>query len=163
PHPYGSNLSCPRGARTRAPRRAVRENLPRSCRTDSSLYPLDGDHSNLCPHAGVGGGMTMARFAYPYNFARLGKAGVRRTHRSRPRYAGDSGRIHAVFSVIGALVVPDPERGQWQDDHRILPFFRVGDRLAIPGSQLKGMVRSLYEALTGSCLSVLDDGPLHAR
>ena len=42
--------------------------------------------------------------------------------------------------------------------HFSYPFFKVGDKPAIPGSSIRGPLRSIYEALTDSCYSTARSG-----
>ena len=42
--------------------------------------------------------------------------------------------------------------------HFSYPFFKLGDKPAIPGSSIRGPLRSIYEALTDSCYSTARSG-----
>lgn len=42
--------------------------------------------------------------------------------------------------------------------HFSYPFFKVGDKPVIPGSSIRGPIRSIYEALTDSCYSTARSG-----
>ncbi|MBQ9347423.1 MAG: hypothetical protein IJT94_08825, partial [Oscillibacter sp.] len=65
----------------------------------------------------------------------------------------------------GAPAVPENRRDNAPDPERFLKqydFFRHPDgRCAIPGSSLRGMLRSMYEAASNSCLPFLLKDPLH--
>ncbi len=50
------------------------------------------------------------------------------------------------------------EQIDYSDEERVAP-----DKPVIPGSEIRGAIRSVYEVLTDSCLSVLEDKDLSAR
>ncbi len=63
-----------------------------------------------------------------------------------------SGRLTAVLICVTPLHVSS---GKPKDNpNSPSPFFRRGDRLVVPGSSLKGTFRSLFEAITRSCLTL---------
>lgn len=41
--------------------------------------------------------------------------------------------------------------------HKSYPFFRINEHFQIPGSEIKGAVSPVYEAITNSCFRVLDE------
>ena len=63
-----------------------------------------------------------------------------------------SGRIDIEWEAVTPILVREPV----PDSAQQYQFPRRRGRLAIPGSSLKGAIRSLHETLTGSCLRVLD-------
>jgi len=106
------------------------------------------------------------RFLNPYNFVRTLE--VRHPHvapllgRCAPpphdRYVGLTGRIHCCLTATTPIFVSDSE-GIKEDTvnskvHRHYRFFRdPDDNVAIPGTSLRGAVRSIFEAATNSCFA----------
>lgn len=98
----------------------------------------------------------------PYNFVPLGQG----TDRSRPvghhRLAEGhlSGRIDVQLTAVSPLALPGAGSGTQTDPYRPA---RVGTADVLPGSSLAGAVRSFHEALTDSCLRVVDRDyvPIH--
>lgn len=97
----------------------------------------------------------------PYTFVPCGAAPVRTS--LQDYYAGKplfTGRLDYTLTTDTPLLVPDAAKvvQDAQTEHKQYPFFRLPDGTpAIPGSTLRGAVRSVYEALTHSCMSVLRD------
>lgn len=59
------------------------------------------------------------------------------------------------------LIIPDTSSsrtlttgGHYPDGHQAFQFFRLGEQILIPGAELRGMVSSVFEALTNSCFRV---------
>ena len=100
------------------------------------------------------------RFINPYNFVRLGSD----VQREEPSDGTLSGKITVSLIVKTPLSIPDTD-GIKTDviGHKTYPFFRVEGKPVIPGSQLRGMLRSAYETLSNSCLSVNNNNILSAR
>ncbi|NLG85434.1 MAG: TIGR03986 family CRISPR-associated RAMP protein [Firmicutes bacterium] len=100
-------------------------------------------------------------FLNPYNF-------VRTIQKSRPkehplgdcpppphdRYVGLTGRITCKAKVITPLFISDSHAVREAGGHRTYRFFQYGGKPAIPATSLRGMVRSVFEALTNSCFAV---------
>lgn len=71
-----------------------------------------------------------------------------------------SGRLVCALRTETPLIVPEPadaDSGSPESEGRRIPFFTLADQPAIPGSALRGMASAVYEALTHSCLRVLDE------
>ena len=100
------------------------------------------------------------RFINPYDFVRLGSD----VQRDVPSDGTLSGKITVSLIVKTPLAIPDTD-GIKPDEigHKTYPFFRVDGKPVIPGSQLRGMLRSAYETLSNSCLSVNNNNVLSAR
>ena len=94
----------------------------------------------------------------PYNFVRLGNGVVR----SAVKYGDNTGVIRCRLKTETPLAMPDESYSR-KTDHKETDFFRVGGKPVIPGSELRGMVRSVYETLSDSCFSVINDPVLTAR
>lgn len=73
-----------------------------------------------------------------------------------------TGEIRCRLTAKGPLFIPDTEDENYfrmqetYKEHKNYRFFRINKRLAIPGSSLRGMISSVYEALTNSCFRVFD-------
>lgn len=106
-------------------------------------------------------------FINPYQFVPLGDGPVR--NRTRREYTGNlSGKIHCSLTIKTPLAISDASREEKDEkEHKTYPFLRFyhddKEPPMIPGSELRGMVRSVYEAATNSCMGVLDDLTLYAR
>ncbi len=111
------------------------------------------------------------RFLNPYNFVRI-------LTKSRPenhvlgncpppphdRYVGLTGRITCKVETVTPLFISDSHaieeeivkdgRGR-ERAHYTYRFFQLDGKPAIPASSLRGMVRSVFEAVTNSCFSTL--------
>ncbi len=100
------------------------------------------------------------RFINPYSFVSLGSDVLR----TDPTDGTLSGKITVNLIVKTPLAIPDTENVTTDEiGHKTFPFFRVDDKPVIPGSQLRGMLRSVYETLSNSCLSVNNNNILSAR
>ena len=106
------------------------------------------------------------RFLNPYNFVRTLE--VRHPHaapllgRCAPpphdRYAGLTGRIRCCLTATTPIFVSDSEGIKEETVnskvHRHYRFFRdPNGNVAIPGTSLRGAVRSIFEAVTNSCFA----------
>ena len=121
------------------------------------------------------------KFINPYNFVRIGpKGGV-----VRVRYSDEdtlSGVISCTLRTRTPLAIPDveglPEAQASGKEHKGqglpkgVPFFRAPKRIAgggvvewpsIPGSEIRGVIRSAFEALDDGCLSVNNSNVASAR
>ena len=110
----------------------------------------------------------MVQFINPYNFIPLGT--------KRAEQGKDEGTLTGVieYSVLTKtpLFIPntscDERFVEGVKDHKSYDFFSYQDlsdaeegtkceRPVIPGSEIRGMFRSIYEMMTDSCMSVLDE------
>lgn len=103
-------------------------------------------------------------FINPYNFVRWAPQVHRGEPRTHEKFSGLSGRITVELTPVTALCIPDPEAttestieaGEHRGKKRLdKPFCRVDGKPYIPGSALKGMLRSVAEATSNSCFSIL--------
>ncbi|SCW73700.1 CRISPR-associated protein [Lachnospiraceae bacterium C10] len=103
------------------------------------------------------------RFVNPYNFIRLSNENY-----SIKREKSDDDHISGVIKckliTKTPLCIPDVEKKKEDQDvknHFIYPFFSVGEKenkeYIIPGSSIRGVIRSMHETLTGSCFVTLPD------
>jgi CRISPR-associated protein (TIGR03986 family) len=120
------------------------------------------------------------RFLNPYNFVRFLKEG-RATDvptmllgRCAPppydRYLGITGKIICTLKNTTPLFISDSEFRRELREHKSYRFFHVNGRQAIPATSLRGIVRSVFEATTNSCMTLFqldqrdgDDYPLEYR
>lgn len=106
------------------------------------------------------------RFLNPYNFVRTLEVRNPRTAvllgRSAPpphdRYVGLTGRIRCRLTATTPIFVSDSEGVEEEivnnKVHRCHRFFRDPDgNVVIPGTSLRGAVRSMFEAATNSCFA----------
>lgn len=115
-----------------------------------------------------------ASFVNPYNFVRLGN-GVQRI---RPADAsGDlTGKISCRLIARTPIAMPDAsvltedERNgtTHKGENRPVPFMRTlqadgGRRYVIPGSEIRGVIRSAFEAVDNGCMSVNNSNVASAR
>ena len=104
-------------------------------------------------------------FINPYNFVRWAPAVHKCAPPTHEKFAGRSGRITVELTNITPLCIPDPketDKFPIKDDPKgkerfWKPFMRVDGRPYIPGSSLKGMLRSVAEAVSNSCYLVFAD------
>lgn len=97
----------------------------------------------------------MAEFVNPYNFVPLPQTVVRRQPWWHTGPGSDptdgvlySGVLDVEWTLLSPLLIPDGAHGE----QMVLPDRRV----RLPGSSLKGVVRSLHEAMFNGCLRVFD-------
>lgn len=104
----------------------------------------------------------------PYHFVRLGSD----VSRKKPECGTQTGVIRCHLKATQPLCIPDMPKSKMimtndtdhpNQEHRKVPFFKVGEKPVIPGSELRGMIRSAFEALSNSCLSVNNNNDLTAR
>ncbi len=110
----------------------------------------------------------MYNFVNPYNFIPLG-SGKAEQSRSGEEYTGV-----IEYSVLTKtpLFIPNTSTDQAfpaeNPEHKSYDFYSFEDlngtngdrpcpRPVIPGSEMRGMIRSMYEIMTDSCMSALDD------
>ena len=119
-------------------------------------------------------------FVNPYNFVPLSDVDVARGFAAGKSKGELSGVIECTLRTRTPLAMPDledlPVAQQDGEEHKGLglergvPFFRVpsrdgsGERApTIPGSELRGVIRSAFEALDNGCLSVNNSNIASAR
>lgn len=109
-------------------------------------------------------------FTNPYNFVPVAKGMNGGTAPSRNSFAeGLTGRLVCTLEPVTPLFIPDAFETivgvDTHDDptHKFMDFCKLDGTPFIPGSSIKGMLRSFAEALTGSCMSKLDSSPVAFR
>ena len=102
-------------------------------------------------------------FVNPYNFVSLGNI---KPEKKEAGKGGLTGVISCALKTVTPLAIPDSAEKEVYDkekEHYKYPFFKVGGRAVIPGSEIRGMIRSVFEAATNSCMSVVNTNILSAR
>ena len=133
--------------------------------------------------------MSEQLFINPYNFIPFGKSVDKKRKSRESAYRSEetllSGWLTVLLETKTPLIIPDgahprywdcmknqyvenPEPDQKKNLHKEYKFFRVpsetGKQPVIPGSELRGMIRSVYETVTDSCVPfLLDDKPISQR
>ena len=92
-------------------------------------------------------------FVNPYNFIPLGN-GVDRKEKKSLSEGSLTGYISCKLTVKTPLLLPDHSA---ETEKNKFEFYSVLNEPTIPGSELRGCIRSVFETVTNSCLSVLDD------
>ena len=90
----------------------------------------------------------------PYHFVPLGPPGQRRKAKTHESFEGESGTLTCQLTARTHLFTA-ASHGEAGAGHQNLKCVRGKDgEPLIPGSSLKGVVRSVAEALSGSCLTL---------
>ena len=90
----------------------------------------------------------------PYHFVPLGPPGQRRKVKTHESFEGESGTLTCQLTARTHLFTA-ASHGEGGAGHQNLKCVRGKDgEPLIPGSSLKGVVRSVAEALSGSCLTL---------
>ncbi|MDO5423020.1 MAG: TIGR03986 family CRISPR-associated RAMP protein [Eubacteriales bacterium] len=125
--------------------------------------------------------MSKYQFVNPYNFIPLSKdgRGKREASAGEKEYMAEemanyTGVIHYSVLTKTPLFIPNTSSGRafavGTEDHKSYDFFSYTDLSkcqtapeeptalpVIPGSEMRGMLRSNFEILTNSCMSAIDD------
>lgn len=108
----------------------------------------------------------------PYNFVPFGKKVERKSYKEYYDKPDEllNGYIEINIKNTSPLIIPDAEKvSEDNNEHKTYPFFKVKDengvmRCTIPGSEIRGMIRSTYEAGSNSCVSrIPTDSPISQR
>lgn len=95
-------------------------------------------------------------FINPYNFV----TAKHEPDRNKVKKGDLSGYITCTLRVEDMLAIPDIAQNP---DSQSFDFFPAVGKPIIPGSELRGCIRSAYEAVTGSCFSVVNSNVLSKR
>ncbi len=97
----------------------------------------------------------MGSWVNPYNFVPLGSGPDKGEPEFHSGLAGGrvSGRVSVCWTARTPLALSGAGTGSIDDPHRPVELHGGG---FVPGSQIAGVVRSFHEALTDSCLRVVD-------
>jgi CRISPR-associated protein (TIGR03986 family) len=107
---------------------------------------------------------TNEKFINPYTFVPIENANP---DRKEVKLGDLTGVIECNLKTIDGhpLFIPDTENVNVSNEHKTYKFFSYdGKTPVIPGSELRGMVRNIYEQLTNSCFLITDEKNLpHKR
>ena len=110
------------------------------------------------------------RFVNPYTFVPLPKGGAVRSDCTAVTEPVFSGEIKCRLITKTQIAVPDILKNPFpRKEDRTEPkeydFFTLDGKAAIPGSGIRGVIRSVYEVLTDSCMHLndKDDDYFHTR
>lgn len=108
------------------------------------------------------------RFVNPYTFVPLPKGGAKRSDCTAVTEPVFSGEIKCRLITKTQIAVPDILKNPVPDNvERTEPkkydFFTLDGKAAIPGSGIRGVIRSVYEVLTDSCMHLNDKDHLYTR
>lgn len=103
------------------------------------------------------------KFVNPYIFVSVLSERNKKNRVSVQSYYGEdnlnTGILHCKMITRTPLAIPDVEKKGHKagdpDKHYFYPFYRVDGKVTIPGSSIRGMIRSLYETATDSCFVTL--------
>lgn len=71
-----------------------------------------------------------------------------------------TGKLTCRLYLKTPLIIPDPDKSfpdQNKAKHLHYPFMKVDGKCIIPGSSIRGPVRSIYETVTNSCFSTMQE------
>jgi hypothetical protein len=93
-----------------------------------------------------------------YDFVPLGPGVPRAPARGHDRLDGEAGRLTCRLETLRPIFTPQnrPPRED-RRAHETLRFARTGNQPMLPGSSLKGVVRSVVEAVFDGCLVLFDE------
>ncbi len=95
----------------------------------------------------------------PYNFVRFGERGPREPPIYHDKYKEHNGSLSCMLIARTHLFIPQTQgefkQIELRDEHAELAMMRDLDgNPMLPGSSLKGVLRSVAEAISGSCLTL---------
>lgn len=115
---------------------------------------------------------TIDKFINPYHFLPLDSEVPRKNvfkkkeEQKENREQLYTGEIQVELKIRTPLFIPDCHGAENKEgEHKTFEFFTYdGENPVIPGSSIRGMLRSMYEPLTNSCLSAVNlDEQLYRR
>jgi len=68
-----------------------------------------------------------------------------------------TGKLVCRLTIKTPVIIPDAKTTTADNKHKTHRFFNLNGQLCIPGSEIKGMVSSVFEALTNSCLRMFHE------
>jgi len=98
-------------------------------------------------------------FINPYNFVPLQETCLQNIDAEKNNSKAHSGFLKCEMETYTPLAIPDTadrtEDAQ-VSKHYNYPFLSINDKPVVPGSSIRGVIRSAYETLTNSCLSTVN-------
>ncbi len=70
-----------------------------------------------------------------------------------------SGKITCSLETLTPLIIPDTvaKSKDSESGHKSYDFFNINNEMMIPGSEIRGMISTVYEAITNSCFRVFNE------
>lgn len=93
----------------------------------------------------------------PYSFVPFEPAAPRQTIITHEKFDGLSGALTCRLRTLTQFFIAGTQERAARNQHQELALLREGDAPVIPGSSLKGAIRHLAEAISGSCLTLPND------
>lgn len=97
------------------------------------------------------------KFDYPYNFVRFGD----KVFREKRKNGKLSGKIECSLTNMSPLFIPGSKKDK--NGHSEEYFLKDKDNYIIPGSSLKGTIRTVLEAISNSCVINIEEERLEER
>src|SRR5690554_48683 len=107
--------------------------------------------------------MKPKKFINPYTFVTLGNKCDKNIDLSiKNEEEKLTGYIECELKNLTEMFIPDtdPKKikvDKYEKEHKIYSFFKKDGKPVIPGSTIRGVIRSVYETITNSCLSTTSD------
>jgi len=124
------------------------------------ITPSRCGENRLAGHGASCPALDREKVYHPYYFLEP-KGTVCRTRELVPhdRFIEDrfTGKLLCTLKTDGPVFVPDVHESAERGRHQEYRFMRICGRPALPGSMIRGVVSSVFEALTNSCFRVLDE------
>lgn len=93
----------------------------------------------------------------PYGFVSLVGQPQRQSAHLHHKFEGESGRLSCRLTTKTPLFIYDPNFARpFRGDHELAQFPTRNREAIIPGTSLKGVIRSVVEAVEASCLTLFD-------
>lgn len=109
--------------------------------------------------------MTNNYFVNPYNFVSL--EGICDKQNRKNIKGKLTGKILCTLKTLTPIFIPEDKKDMpdMSDVPDVNCFFHYPDTNTpvIPGSEIRGMIRSVFEAAFNGCLSQINDAPFHRR
>lgn len=104
-------------------------------------------------------------FVNPYNFVAYDSEKIKRNIDVKKKDSSNlhTGYISCRLITRTPLAIPDTHEGTAINGHYSYPFMRINGEIMIPGSSIRGVIRSTYEAVTDSCMVTAREDSITAR
>ncbi|MCK6622767.1 MAG: hypothetical protein HUU32_16945 [Calditrichaceae bacterium] len=99
----------------------------------------------------------------PYAFVPLGPAAPRKKINTHDKFTGFSGALTCQLKTLTHFFIAGIQERAERQQHQELILLREGGKPVIPGSSLKGAIRHLAEAISGSCLALPNTPRMRAK
>lgn len=105
-------------------------------------------------------------FVNPYTFipfppGRGVKRSIAEYEQDREEQGTFTGKLTCHLITKTPIIIPDAEKISWRqyegENYKDYKFFTVNGKATIPGSSLRGVIRSMFEAVTNSCVLANDE------